>query len=184
MICSMNILTYKKKKRMKKIVCFAVMAIALVACGTTRSLDLRKLTTGMSKAQVEQLAGYPNRMISFKETSNGVQEVLEYQTAQREVYALEFWNDYLVGYEYLYEDVTYVAPVNPPVHYPPYGRPIYIAPNRPNRPRPGEGNDRPSNNRPSHDRPSNDRPSHDRPSDVTRPTTRPSIGSRPVGTQP
>ncbi|MDH6534348.1 hypothetical protein M2101_001016 [Parabacteroides sp. PM5-20] len=176
---------------MKKCVYIIALVLLCMACGSYRSLDLRKLTTGMSKAQVEQIAGVPNRLISIKETDDGYQEVLEYSTSRNEIYALEFWNDYLVGYEYLYEDIQYVAPMYPPTIYPPYGRPIYIAPgnNRPQRPnRPGQP-DRPNQpnqpNRPNRpgqpDRPGNAGTGGNQEGNK-RPTTRPAEGSRPVRT--
>lgn len=167
---------------MRKIVYFIAILLIATACGTYRSLDLRKLTTGMTKAQVEKVAGLPNRVLAINETEDGYQEVLEYRTSSSEVYALEFWNDYLTGYEYLYDDVNYVAPLYPPTIYPPYGRPIIVVPpahNQPNRPnRPSQPNrpNRPTQpNRPSQPGNSN-RPN--RPA----PTTRPTEGSRPVGT--
>lgn len=168
---------------MKNFIFIAAFIIILVSCGSYRSLDLRKLTTGMTKAQVEQIAGLPNRVLSINETEDGYQEILEYQTSRNEVYALEFWNDYLTGYEYLYDDIEYIAPLYPPSTYPPYGRPIIVLPpdnNRPNRPnRPNQPN-RP--NRPN--RPGNPGGSTRPPATNQRPTTRPTEGSRPVGTPP
>lgn len=161
---------------MKNFIYLLPMIFLMIACGTYKSLDLRKLTTGMSKAQVEQIAGLPNRVLSIKETDDGYQEILEYSTSRDEVYALEFWNDYLVGFEYLYDDIQYVAPVYPPAIIPPYGRPIVIPPNRPNRP------NQPGRPTPPH-RPENPGGST-RPPTTTRPTTRPTEGQRPVGTPP
>ena len=109
---------------MKKIVYFSIIVLIATACGTYRTLDLRRLTTGMTKAQVEKVAGLPYRVLAINETEDGYQEVLEYRTGANEVYALEFWNDYLTGYEYLYDDIEYIAPAYPPAMYPPYGRPI------------------------------------------------------------
>jgi len=133
----------------------------------------------MTKAQVEKVAGLPNRVLSINATEDGYQEVLEYITSSNEVYALEFWDDYLTGYEYLYEDVNYVAPLYPPAGYPPYGRPIIVVPpdnNRPNRPNQPNRPNRPNRpNQPGNSGESN-RPNH------PVPTTRPTEGSRPVGT--
>lgn len=147
----------------------------------------------MTKYQVEKVAGLPNRVLAINETEDGYQEVLEYRTASNEVYALEFWDDYLTGYEYLYEDINYVAPLYPPMIYPPYGRPIIVIPpgnnhpNRPNQPnRPSQPNrpNRPNQpNRPSQPNRPNRPNQSNRPGQTNRPavTTRPTEGSRPTG---
>jgi len=152
---------------MKKIIFILLISAFMISCAAYKSLDLNKLSTGMSKEQVETVMGQPDRILAINNKEEGLQEVLEYRTSGDDVYALEFWNDYLTGYEFLYEDVTYVPPMAPPVIWPDYGRPIYVIPgNRPNRPnRPNKPN-RP--NRPEIDR-----------SDMTKPT--PGVGpSRPV----
>lgn len=174
---------------MKKILLFGILTVFLTACGSYKSLDLSKLTTGMTKAQVQAAIGNPDRILAVNDTKDGYQEILEYRTSKDEVYGLEFWNDYLTGYEFLYDDIDYIdyfPPIYPTV-FPEYGRPIYIIrddntnnrpnrpnqPNRPNRPRP-ERPSRPEINRPNLTKPApNVRPS-------TRPTTRPStIDSAP-----
>jgi len=145
---------------MKKIIITMLIAVLFTACATYKSLDLSKLSTGMTIEQVKSAVGEPERILAINDKKEGRQEVLEYRTSRNEVYALEFWNDYLTGYEFLYDDVTYVAPIYPPAIWPNYGRPIYIIPNRPNKPTP-----------PS-------RPEISRP-DLTRPT--PGVGpSRPA----
>lgn len=158
---------------MKKICLVILTSFLLVACGAYKYLDLGMLTTGMTVAEVENLMGPPERVLAVNEKDGYVQEVLEYRTGRSEVYALEFWDNYLTGYEYLYDDVTYLPPAMPPVVFPVYGRPIYIHPdhgsNRPNRPnRPS----RPESNRPG--RPETNRPESNRPetkpSEVTRPS--------------
>lgn len=139
---------------MKKIIFAMIVAVVLTACGTYRSLDLNKLTTGMTKEQVETVVGKPDRVLAVNNKKEGFQEVLEYRTSADEVYALEFWNDYLTGYEFLYEDVNYVASVAPPTMWPPYGRPIYIIPgNRPNKPNRPTPPTRPEINRPNMTKP-------------------------------
>lgn len=176
---------------MKKISLILLTSFLLVACGAYKYLDLGMLTTGMTVAEVENLMGAPDRVLAVNKKDGYVQEVLEYRTARNEVYALEFWDNYLTGYEYLYDDVTYIPPVAPPMIFPDYGRPIYIYPpdhhpshpNRPNRPnRPGsnrpESNrpSRPESNRPS--RPESNRPESSRPT-TTRPQTKPAEVTRP-----
>lgn len=166
-------------KRIYLALSIVVAILTITACGSSRSLDLRKLTTGMTKAQVERVAGLPNRVLAINKTDDGYQEVLEYITPSNEVYALEFWDDYLTGFEYLYEDVNYVAPLYPPTVYPPYGRPIIVVPpahNRPNYPNRPSQPSRP--NRPS--QPS--QPGNSNRPNRPVPTTRPTEGSRPVGT--
>lgn len=179
---------------MKKISLFILASFLLVACGAYKYLDLGMLTTGMTVAEVENLMGPPNRVLAVNKKDGYVQEVLEYRTARDEVYALEFWDNYLTGYEYLYDDVTYIPPVAPPMIFPDYGRPIYIYPpdhhhpNRPNKPnRPGSnrpGSNRPESNRPSRpesNRPGSNRPESNRPSrpETNRPQTKPSEVTRP-----
>ena len=134
-------------KKIATVICFVFL---LSACATQRSLNLNKLTFGMNVDQVVRVAGQPNRILSARQTPEGFQEVLEYRTNNNEVYALEFWDDYLTGYEYLYSDVAYVVPAQPPVQRPEYGRPVYIINNvQPNRPgRPTQAQRPPINNRP------------------------------------
>ncbi|MCD8166310.1 MAG: outer membrane protein assembly factor BamE [Bacteroides sp.] len=113
---------------------YLIAAFLIVGCGSYNTLDLRKLTTGMTKQEVRDVIGPPDRVLSVNESKDGYQEVLEYRASRNEVYALEFWNNYLTGYEHLYDDVNYYPPVVPPLYYPEYGRPlIYYNPgyNRP-----------------------------------------------------
>ncbi len=149
---------------MKKLSLVILTSFLLVACGAYKYLDLGMLTTGMTIAEVENLMGPPERVLAVNKKDGYVQEVLEYRTGRNEVYALEFWDNYLTGYEYLYDDVNYLPPAAPPMVFPDYGRPIYIYPpdhhpshpNRPNKPnRPG----RPETSRPQ-----------TKPSEVTRPS--------------
>ena len=84
---------------MKKISLFILASFLLVACGAYKYLDLGMLTTGMTVAEVENLMGPPNRVLAVNKKDGYVQEVLEYRTARDEVYALEFWDNYLTGYE-------------------------------------------------------------------------------------
>lgn len=134
----------------------------MAACGAYKYLDLGMLTTGMTIAEVQNLMGPPERVLAVNKKDGYIQEVLEYRTGRNEVYALEFWDDYLTGYEYLYDDANYLPPTAPPMIFPIYGRPIYIhpdhRPNRPNRP------SRPESNRPGTSRPET------KPSEVTRPS--------------
>lgn len=143
-----------------------------MACGSYRSLDFGRLTTGMTKAQVEYVAGPPSRILAVNQTREGYQEVLEYRTSRSEVYALEFYDDYLVGYEFLYDDIDYIAPA-PPMILPDRGRPIVVRPgnDRPDRPsRPGRPNE---SNRPGNsNRPNSGREDLTRPAEPSRTTNR------------
>ncbi|MCD7916110.1 MAG: outer membrane protein assembly factor BamE [Tannerellaceae bacterium] len=160
---------------MKKIVCLFITVILLTACGTRRSLDIDRLRTGMTKAQVEYIAGSPDRLLAVRETDEGYQEVLGYLTSGGEMYALEFWNDYLTGYEYLYDEVQYY-PSPYPALFPPYGRPIYIYARDPRPPyyRPNY------NNRFNYNNPNNN---YNRPGTTNPPanTNRPGTTTRPPG---
>ena len=144
---------------MKKVYMIIVLVVVLVSCGTYRSVNVNQLTTGMTKNQVYEQIGLPERTLSVNQTDNGLQEVLQYRTNSNEIYALTFWNDYLTGYEFLYDDTPYVPAPAPPVYYPDYGRPIIIVPNRPvSKPRPNpkpQPSQKPSqdqNNRPAQNR--------------------------------
>lgn len=191
---------------MKKGLFIVILSAIVMSCVSYRSLNLDRLTTGMTKAQVEAVAGAPDRILAVNQTEDGYQEVLEYRTSRDEIYALEFWDDYLTGYEYLYDDVSYVPSVTPPMYWPDYGRPIVIIrpdENRPDRPgRPGQGNrppnsgtrppgtgTRPPGNRPGitppigtippEQRPPSNRPGRPetRPTENVRPTTRPATNT-------
>lgn len=164
---------------MKKILFVMILSIILASCGAYKSLNLNKLSTGMTKQEVESVIGPPDRILAVNDKKEGYQEVLEYRTAGSEVYALEFWNDYLTGYEFLYDDVQYVPSIYPPTIWPDYGRPIYIVPNRPTPPRPTPPNrpERPETNRPNLTKPTpgvgpSARPSY---SSNGRPSARPTI---------
>lgn len=176
-----------------------LVSLLFTACGAYKSLDLDRLTTGMTKQEVQFLIGSPDRILAVNNNKDGFQEVLEYRTARHEVYALEFWNDYLTGYEFLYDDVNYMPPLMPPLIFPEYGRPIFIYPdyhhpNRPNHPNRPDKPNRPSrpsqSNRPSSPNGSNrpSRPSESQPSQSTRPsgpeTSRPSLTKPAESTRP
>lgn len=123
---------------MKKGLFLVILAAILVSCASNRSLNLNKLTTGMTKAQVEAISGPPNRVLAVNRTDDGFQEILEFRTSRGDSYALEFWDDYLTGFEFLQDNVVYVAPpMMRPMHMPPHGRPIIVIRSdnrRPNRP--------------------------------------------------
>lgn len=162
---------------MKKLSLVILISFLLVACGSYKYLDLGMLTTGMTIAEVENLMGPPERVLVVNKKDGYVQEVLEYRTGRNEVYALEFWDDYLTGYEFLYDDVNYLPPAVPPMIFPDYGRPIYIYPDhRPNRPNRPNRPSRPESSRPESDRPG--RPETNRP-ESNRPETKPSEITRP-----
>ena len=172
---------------MKKLSLVILTSFLLVACGAYKYLDLGMLTTGMRIAAVANVMGPPDRVLAVNKKDGYVQEVLEYRTGRNEVYALEFWDNYLTGYEYLYDDVNYLPPAAPPMVFPDYGRPIYIYPpdhhpshpNRPNNPNRPNRPSRPESNRPS--RPESNRPESNRPGrpETSRPQTKPSEVTRP-----
>lgn len=177
---------------MKKLSLVILTSFLLVACGAYKYLDLGMLTTGMTIAEVENLMGPPERVLAVNKKDGYVQEVLEYRTGRNEVYALEFWDNYLTGYEYLYDNVNYLPPAAPPMVFPDYGRPIYIYPpdhhpshpNRPNKPNRPNRPSRPESNRPSRpesNRPESNRPESNRPGrpETSRPQTKPSEVTRP-----
>ena len=137
---------------MKKIILSCFLIIGFISCSMYRSLDPAQLTIGMSKADVEAMLGLPDRLLGRNQTADGLQETLEYRTYNNEVYALEFWDDYLTGYEFLYDDVDYVPAVVPPAIRPPHGKPILQVPNRPNKPNKPNKPNRPNIAKPDSDR--------------------------------
>ena len=163
---------------MKKIFLLGIISVLFVSCvvtTTTKTPNYGKLTIGMSMYQVQNLIGPPERVLSLTRTAHGYEEIWQYRTAYNEVFALEFLNEILEGYQFLYEDYQY-AP-SPYYYRPSYGRPIFpdYRPNRPiYRPYPSS----PDNNRP----PSNTQHPEYRP---PRPETgRPGSSSRPETTTP
>ena len=128
--------------------------MAFSACVTYTSLNVNSLRSGMTVQEVRYHYGTPYRIITSTNTINGYLEILEYRNG-RSIYALEFWDDYLVGYERVYSN--YITPVAPPSYWPSYGTSVlvirerhnsYYRPNRPpvnnrppiiNNPPPGHG---------------------------------------------
>ena len=169
---------------MKKKILFAlfIFTIVMSSCVTHRTLYINQLTVGMTVAQVEATYGPPRRVLESKRMADGHLYATEYRNYNGDVYALEFWDDYLVGYEYLYEE-RYVAPVAPPAYRPVYGTKVVVIRQSNNRPsqrppqnvRPPANNNRP-NNRPNNN---NNNNNNSRPNQSTRPSeqTRPSGGS-------
>ena len=132
---------------MKKIVLLGLISIFLIGCSVSRQQpNYGKLRIGMSMHQVENLIGPPERVISLTRTAYGYEEIWQYRTVHNEVFALEFLNEVLEGYQFLYEDYRYVP--SPNYYRPPHGRPIFpnYKPNRPiYRPTPSRPNQPPSN---------------------------------------
>lgn len=186
---------------MKKLLYLSLTSlfVSFMSCGLFKQLDLNQLQFGMSKQEVYNVAGSPNRILSARQTSDGFQEVLEYITARKEVYALEFWNDYLTGFEFVEEIVDYVPPVYPPAIRPEPGRPIIVYPQKPGKPgrpsqpdRPGRPGSTSRPEQPSRPEPpvrpiEPDRPQSSRPGTSTRPgsstSTRPSTPTSTTRTE-
>ena len=177
---------------MKKFIpVFILLILLLSACGTYRTITVSRLKLGMSKADVEHMFGPPKRILSVSQTEYGYQEVLEYKTSNDEIYALDFMNDQLVGYEFLYDDIDYIPPMPQPVvivhDYP--GRPIA----RPPKPRPPvrpvppvqpvpPARPSPDNVTPS--RPQSNRPTPSRPETGSTPTRQPVSGTNTGAERP
>lgn len=133
---------------MKKFILIGFLSVLFTSCMTVKTPNYGRLTIGMSMYQVENLLGPPERVLSLTRTSHGYEEVWQYRTAYNEVFALEFINEILEGYQFLYEDYQYA----PSYYYrPPHGRPIFpnYSPNKPIIPsqpsRPGTNGRPPSN---------------------------------------
>ncbi|MCC8147092.1 MAG: hypothetical protein LIO93_11815 [Bacteroidales bacterium] len=120
---------------MKKIAYLLLSVVLLTSCFSSRNSQadsFKKLTVGMSKAEVEYWIGPPELYLSVTRTPDGVEEVLQYRNYYNEVFALEFINDYLVSANYIYSGSWY------PMYqtYPPIGRPVFPPGYIPNRPAP------------------------------------------------
>lgn len=138
---------------MKKLFIFLTLSLIFVSCGMYKTADINSLTTGMSKMDVEYVMGPPTRVLAVNRTQYGLQEVLEYITRRDEVYALEFWDDYLTGYEFMYDN--WVPAPAPPAIRPPIGGPIrppHYTPD-PGRPPQGGGGRPGGTGRPTEDHP-------------------------------
>ncbi|MFT3995572.1 MAG: hypothetical protein QM660_14780, partial [Dysgonomonas sp.] len=155
--------------------------LLLSACGSYQTANVRNLSVGMTQSEVNQIMGYPVRVLSTNYSSDGVQEVFEYVNYQNESYAIEFWNEHLVGFDFMYRN-------SDPIYRPSSPSPVYpVEPDRPNyRPnnRPSTRPSRPSGStkpsRPdSSSRPSGSGSSSSRPSTSTRPNESGSSSSRP-----
>jgi hypothetical protein len=122
---------------MKDLFFITSIAALLTSCGTYRIFDLNLLAFGMTKREVINTAGKPDCVLAERQTKNGYQELLKYNNAYNEYFAFEFWYNYMTGYKFLYEDITYtyVPPVYPPTYYPDCGKLVYVYPS--SLPRPG-----------------------------------------------
>ncbi|MDH6355567.1 hypothetical protein M2132_001912 [Dysgonomonas sp. PH5-45] len=110
---------------MKKFIYILLVAFAVSSCMVTQTVDPNKLTMGMSKSEVAYRIGNPERVLAINSTPEGYQEVLQYRSYDNEVFALEFWDDYLTGYEFLYDDNAYIARPMPSIR-PPMGAPLIV----------------------------------------------------------
>jgi len=111
-----------------------VITVTLQSCSVYTTSYVDRLTVGMTIQQVEARYGPPRRVIEARRTPSGFLHVLEYRNRNREVYALEFWDNYLVGYEYLYDDYRYIAPIAPPQYRPSFGTRVVVIRSNPQRP--------------------------------------------------
>ena len=102
---------------MKKSVFQFLPLIFLVGCGIFKTITVDQLQMGMTKADVNNIFGPPEKRLVGSLTEHGYQEILAYRIGSNDIYALEFMDDRLVRYEFLREDVVYVPP--PPM------RPVY-----------------------------------------------------------
>jgi len=121
---------------MKKYIFLIVLVVTVVlqSCSVYTTSYVDRLTVGMTIQQVEMRYGAPRRVLEARQTPAGFLHVLEYRNRNREVYALEFWDNYLVGYEYLYDDYRYVVPVAPPQYRPAFGSRVVVIRQHPQRP--------------------------------------------------
>ena len=105
---------------MKKIF-FLLPLIFLTSCGIHKTLTVDRLQLDMSRADVENIFGRPEKILIVSMTEHGRQDILTYKIGN-DLYMLEFMNDLLIRYEFLREDAVYVQPP-PPVRPAPDVRP-------------------------------------------------------------
>ena len=116
---------------MKKSVFLLLPIIFLVACGIYKPITVDRLQLGMTKADVENIFGRPEKILLVSLTEHGQQEILAYKIGYNDLYTLEFMNDQLLRYEFLREYMAYEPrPLPPPVvvipdnHYPVPPKPV------------------------------------------------------------
>ena len=121
---------------MKKTIIFLLPLIFFSACGIYKTVTVDHLRLGMTRDEVEDIFGRPEKVLLVSMTEHGRQEISAYKIGNNDIYTLEFMNDLLVRYEFLREDVVYVPPpplqpivivqpVRPqPVERPPVTRPL------------------------------------------------------------
>ena len=126
-----------------KLVILLFVPFLFFACGAFKTVDMNKLTIGMSKDEVRSVIGDPDRVLFAGAVDDGYEEVVQYRTVNNEIYAVTYWNNRLESYEFLHEEPNY--PPGNAVAPGPAPRPPYQPNPRPPANRPGTGNDRPGN---------------------------------------
>jgi len=114
--------------------------IFLMSCGIYKTLTVDRLQLGMSREEVENIFGRPEKVLIVSMIEQGRQDILAYKIGN-DVYILEFLNDHLIRYEFLHVAVANVPlpppppPLPPPSFYSP--QPVRPPPDvRPPAPRP------------------------------------------------
>ena len=124
---------------MKKTIIFLLPLIFFSACGIYKTVTVDHLRLGMTRVEVEDIFGRPEKVLLVSMTEHGRQEISAFKIGNNDIYTLEFMNDLLVRYEFLREDVVFV----PPPSHRPY--PVQVVP-QPVRPAPV---DRPPTTKPT-----------------------------------
>ena len=101
---------------MKKLAFILFVLIFPVACGTLKIVTVDRIQMGMTRADVENIVGRPEKKLVASLTEHGYQEIIAYKIGN-DLYSLEFMNDKLIRYEFIREDVVFVPrpPLPPPV---------------------------------------------------------------------
>ncbi|WP_163264903.1 hypothetical protein [Dysgonomonas sp. 216] len=163
---------------MKKIIVILIISVFIFACSSMRTVDMGKLRIGMTRTEVQNLIGIPDRVLHAGASDGGYEEVLQYTTYQGEIYAVTFWNDHLESYSFL--DQTYpvggVTPV-PPVYYPTPRPPANPTPRPP-------ANEKPSTRPPTNGSGSRPGAGNSGSGSTGRPTIRPSEPEAKPTTRP
>ena len=168
---------------MKKTFLLFLPMLFLVTCGIYKTVTVDRLQLGMSRAEVEDIFGRPEKILVVSMTEHGRQEILAHKIGN-DIYSLEYMNDQLVRYEFLREDVVYVPrpplpPVvfvqedHPPVRPRPVEHPPATKPSPPSAPLVDPGKKEQENQRPESTsrRPGSGRINQERTNERNRPAT-------------
>lgn len=83
---------------MKRFIYIILATAFLAACASNKTLDINKLTVGMTRSEVEKKFGKPDKVLHAKIEGRQLFETLLYTDKQAGAYRLIFENHKLVEY--------------------------------------------------------------------------------------